>query len=77
MKDSFIYHALLGNDTKPWIVAAARGLLEAILAGSLAVLAIWLEVDDVKVLITAFLLPFIGVIAARVGLEGIVDTLKP
>lgn len=75
MKD-WIYHVLVGNDTHPLLVAAARSLLGASLLGASSFLGVWQSTDEVKVLITAGLVPFIGYLMARLGIEGTLDTWK-
>ncbi len=71
-----IWHAYVGNDTAPWIVALARALLSGIVVGVLAFLAVWPETDDVRVLVSAGLTPGLTVFAIRFGLEGVIDTGK-
>lgn len=72
----FAYHALIGNDTHPIIVAGTRALLAAALTGAISFLGVWQSTDDVKVLITSGVLPFLMVLATRLGIEGAVDNWK-
>ena len=76
IRDTKIVHALLGNDTPPWTVAFARGLLEAVLTGGIAFFTIWSQTDDVRLLITAGMVPFLSVLSLRFAAEGLVDSGK-
>jgi hypothetical protein len=75
MKDA-LYHALVGNDAHPALVAFARGMLEAVIVGALAFLAMWSETNDAKILAIAGLTPFLLVLLARFVSEGALDTWK-
>ena len=70
------YHALVGNDTPPWIVAGARGLLEAFLYAGVAFFGIFTQSDDVKLLISTPGAIFFTQLLLRWGLEGAIDTRK-
>ena len=70
------YHALVGNDTHPMIVATCRALIGGVLTGAISFFGVWQSTDEVKVLITSGVLPFLTYIAARIGLEGPVDAWK-
>ena len=70
------YHALIGNDTPPWIVAASRGFLTALLAGAANFFMVWSQTDDVKLLITTPSGVFLSVLTLRWAAEGIIDTWK-
>ena len=70
------YHALVGNDTPPWIVAGARGLLEAFLYAGVAFFGIFTQSDDVKLLISTPGGVFLSTLIVRWGVEGIIDTRK-
>ena len=76
--DWFWKHAIVGNDTSPWIVAGARALIGATIVGAVGVLGAWQYTDDVKPLVTAAAGPFLSYLAFRLGIEGYIDTnLKP
>ena len=75
MRDKLL-HAIIGNDTPPWVVAATRGLLGALIAGATGFLAVWSQTDEVKVLIIAGLSPFLAVLSTRFLGEGSLDTWK-
>lgn len=70
------YHALVGNDTHPMIVAISRALLGATITGALSFFGIWQTTDEPKILISAGVIPFLSYLGARVGLEGPVDSWK-
>ena len=71
-------HAIVGNDTSPWVVAAARALFGATIVGMTGFLAVWQGSDDPKVLVSASLGPFLSYLAVRFGIEGYIDNnLKP
>lgn len=75
MRD-LIRHVIVGNDTHPAIVAAARAFIGAFIFGALGFLAMWANTDEVKVLVIAGLTPFLTNLALRLGLEGVLDTWK-
>ena len=70
------YHALIGNDTAPWIVAGARGLLSALILGGISFFSIWSQTDDVKLLISTPGTVFLSTLIIRWGLEGTIDARK-
>ncbi len=72
----WIYHVLVGNDTHPMFVAAARSLLGASIVGGISFFGVWQSTDEAKVLITSGVLPFLTYLAARLGIEGTLDTWK-
>ena len=72
IRNTRVVHALLGNDTAPWTVAFARGLLEAVLTGGIAFFGIWSQTDDIRLLITAGMVPFLSVLSLRFAAEGLV-----
>ncbi len=72
----FARHALIGNDTNPALVAAARALLGAVIAGATGFLGVWSQTDEVKVLVIAGLGPFLAVISTRFVGEGFIDVRK-
>lgn len=76
MRDSKVVHALLGNDTPPWVVAFARGLISALLTGGIAFFGTWAQTDDIRLLITAGMVPFLTTLMLRWGLEGGVDSRR-
>ncbi|KKL81368.1 hypothetical protein LCGC14_1995460 [marine sediment metagenome] len=75
MKD-LAYHWIVGNDTPPWIVAAARGLLTALLAAATNFFMVWSQTDDVKLLISGPSGVFLSVLTLRLAAEGIIDSWK-
>ena len=70
----FLYHAIVGNDTPAWIVAAARGVLLAFITGAIAFFQIWAQTDDIKLLISVPATTFLTVLSGRWAAEGIIDT---
>ena len=76
LRDTRAAHALIGNDTKPWIVALARSFVSASLVGALSFFAIWQGTDDIKLLVSAFWVPFITTLGTRFVAEGLIDTFK-
>lgn len=76
IRDSRVMHALLGNDTPPWTVAFARGLLEAVLTGALAFFGVWSQTEEPKALIAAGMVPFLSILLFRWVAEGAVDRNK-
>ncbi len=72
----FIKHCIVGNDMPPWVVALCRGFTAALIAGALGFLAMWQQTDEVKLLITAGLTPFLFTLSWRFGLEGAIDQRK-
>ena len=70
------FHAIVGNDTPPWIVAAARGLLTAALAGATSFFVVWSQTEDVKMMISVPATAFLTVLTSRWIAEGIIDTWK-
>ena len=76
IRNTRVVHALLGNDTAPWTVAFARGLLEAVLTGGIAFFGIWSQTDDIRLLITAGMVPFLSTLLLRFAAEGLVDSGK-
>ena len=71
-----VHHAWYGNDAPPWVVAGVRALVGALITGLLSFFTIWTQTDDVRVLITAFMVPFLTVLGGRFGVEGAVDARK-
>ncbi len=72
----FLYHVLVGNDSHPMMVAAARAIVGGVITGAISFLGIWQTTDELKVLITAGVLPFLTYIGARLGIEGPLDNWK-
>ena len=72
----YLYHAIIGNDTPPWVVAAARGFLGALISGGLGFLVTWQGTDEVKVLVSAGVTPFLTYLGIRLGIEGFIDARK-
>jgi len=73
---NWMLHSIIGNDTHPAVVAAVRAFLGAFITGGLGFLAVWQSTEEVKVLVTAGVTPFLSYLAIRLGLEGIVDVRK-
>ena len=71
-----LYHLYVGNGRPPWAVAFTRAIIGASLIGAAAFLVMWSQTDEVKVLVIAGLTPFIGHLALRFGVEGVIDTGK-
>lgn len=57
-----------------WQVAAARGILAAVLSGGLAFLAVFSQTDDVKTLLIAGLTPALTTLGVRFLGEGWLDS---
>ncbi len=72
----FIWHAIVGNDTPAWVVAAARGFLSALILGGISFFSIWSQTDDVKLLISTPGTVFLSTLIVRWGLEGAIDARK-
>ena len=75
MKET-IWHAILGNDTPPWVVAGARGLLEALLAAGLVFFNTWAQTSDVRLLISGPSVAFLTILTLRWIGEGAIDARK-
>jgi len=58
-------------------IAAVRALLTATVLGAIAGLTMWQATDSPKDIIIAVGLSFLGVIGARLGIEGYIDRPKP
>ena len=56
--------------------AAFRAVLGAVIVGGLGFLAIWSQTDELKVLLTAGLVPALTHLGIRLGVEGVIDTRK-
>ena len=56
-----------------WKIAAARGLLAAVVSGGLAFLAVWSQTDDLKTLLIAGLTPGLTTLGIRFLGEGWLD----
>ena len=69
-------HWVIGNDTHPAVVAATRAVIGAVITGGLGFLAVWQSTEEVKVLVTAGVTPFLSYLAIRLGLEGFIDVRK-
>lgn len=72
----YLYHAVIGNDTAPWVVAAARGFLSALILGGISFFTLWTQTEDVKLLISTPGIVFLSTLMLRWGLEGVVDARK-
>ena len=70
------YHWIVGNDTAPWIVAAARGAVLAFITAAIAFFQIWAQTDDIKLLISVPGAMFFTVLSGRWAAEGLIDTWK-
>ena len=75
MKET-IWHAIIGNDTPPWVVAGARGFLSALILGGISFFSIWSQTDDAKLLISTPGTVFLSTLIVRWGLEGAIDARK-
>ena len=73
---NLMYHVLYGNDAPAWQTAAARALISAVGTGLLAWLAVWTTGASNQAEVAAGLVPFVGIVVARFGLEGSMDTHK-
>lgn len=73
---NWLYHALVGNDADPGLVAFCRAVVGAVLTGGIAFLATWQTTDEAKVLISAGVSPALAYLLLRGGLEGAVDITK-
>ena len=71
-----LLHAIIGNDTHPAVVAAARALLGSLIMGGLGFLAMYANTDDVKTLVIAGMTPFLLNLGWRFGIEGFIDVRK-
>ncbi len=71
-----VRHALIGNDTPAWIVAAARGFLSALILGGISFFSIWAQTEDVKLLVSTPGTVFLSTLIVRWGLEGAIDARK-
>jgi hypothetical protein len=71
-----VWHILYGNDMPSWAVAGSRALVTAVGTGLLSWIAVWTAGAEVQAQVAAGLVPFIGIIVARFGLEGAVDASK-
>jgi hypothetical protein len=77
MRD-LMYHWIVGNDVPPWCVAAARGLLGAVVVGGIAFFNAWAQTDDIAdpFVIRTTGLAVLAWIGVRAGIEGVIDTRK-
>ncbi len=79
MRNAMFYlirHAYYGNDAPPWVVAATRAVAGALITGLLSFFTIWTQTDDVKLLVSAFMVPTLTYLGTRFGIEGTVDAHK-
>ena len=60
-----------------WKVAAFRAVLTATLVGLSAALTTWSQTDSLKLIALAGLTPAVGILIARLGVEGGYDSRKP
>lgn len=72
----WLYHKFVGNDEHPLIVAACRALAGAMIVGGTGFLGVWQSTDDVKILISAGVGPFLSYLGVRLGVEGALDSWK-
>ncbi len=73
---SAMYHVLYGNDAPAWATAAARALIGALITGALSFFTVWSQTDDVKLMVTSFMVPFLTYLGTRFGIEGSMDAHK-
>ena len=73
---NWLYHAIVGNDTSPRLVAFARGTLLAVVAGGAAAVGAWSNTDVAKEIAIPGLLAFFAVFGGRALGEGALDTWK-
>lgn len=59
-----------------WKVAAARAAVSAVIVGSIAALGVWSQTDELKTIVIAGGTPALTVLAARLGIEGAIDSKK-
>lgn len=57
-------------------VAAVRAGLQALIVGGAAAIAVWATTDEVKSIVIAGATPALGILAARLGIEGTYDATK-
>lgn len=60
--------------SRTWYVATVRAVAQAVVVGGLGFLAVWSQTDDVKILVTAGLTPFLALLGTRLGVEGYIDS---
>ena len=61
---------------KPWQIALLRAGGGGVVLGAGGFFAIWAQTSDVQLLITSFMVPFLGTIATRGAVEGWWDSPK-
>ncbi len=71
-----MWHVWVGNDAPAWLTAAARALLGATTTAGLAFFNTWAQTDDVRLLVTSFMVPFLLILGGRGVVEGAVDVRK-
>ncbi len=71
-----IRHAYYGNDASPRVVAGTRAMVTAVGLGLTAWLGAWMTDASNQTQVGAGLIPFIGTVMARFGIEGAVDAHK-
>ena len=59
-----------------WQVAAIRAVIGASITGALGFLAAWANTDEIKILVSAGVVPFLTYLGMRLGVEGVVDARK-
>lgn len=56
-----------------WKVATGRAVASALVVGGASALAMWSQTDELKFIIIAGGTPALGILGARLGVEGAVD----
>lgn len=64
------------NNSDALKVAAFRAIIQAVVVGAAAAIAVWSTTDEVKSIVIAGLTPALGILAARLGIEGGYDATK-
>ncbi len=72
----WMFHAVVGNDAPPGLVALVRGTMTAIVVGAAAAVGAWANTDVAKEIAIPGLLAFFATFSLRVLGEGAIDTWK-
>lgn len=57
-------------------IAAVRAMLSALVVGAMSAVTVWATTDDPKAVAVAGLTAGLGILAARLGVEGYIDRPK-